>query len=124
MICIAAMLGFGIYILTQINSSFDTEMTGSNYTHNCIEASSLLYSEKTGIPIKPSQLPFEGGIIDKAQKAWNTDSCNTVMLTDTFGNQCLGSVGLAFYGYDKDQNGQWYCSNIDKNNLQRGNGIK
>lgn len=118
-VCMAGMLGFSIYILTQLSSSVDTEMTGSNYTHNCIEASGLIYSEKTGIPMKPSQIPFEGGIVDKAQKAWVADSCNTVMLTDTFGNQCLGNVGLAFYGYDKDANGQWYCSNIDKSIIKQ-----
>src|SRR5689334_22917078 len=79
-VCMAGMVRFSIYILTQLSSSVDNEMTGSNYTHNCIEASSLIYSEKTGIPMKPSQIPLEGGIVDKAQKAWIADSCNTVML--------------------------------------------
>lgn len=116
-ICMIGIVGFSVYILIQITSSVDTEMTGNNSTHNCIEASGILYSEKTGIPIKPSKIPFESSIVDKAQQAWSRDSCDSVTLTDDFGNQCLGSVGLAYYGETKDGFGQWYCQNIPKDTL-------
>ena len=118
-VLMVGMLGFGIYIWTQINSSIDTSMTGTNSTHNCIEASGILYSDKTGIPMK---LP--DNIVNNAKTAWVKDSCNTVMLTDTFGNQCEGSIGLAYYGQDKDGYGQWYCSNIPKQQIGVNNIVK
>ena len=106
------MLGFALYLLTQLNSAVDTSMTGNNSTHNCIEASTILYSDKTGIP-----MPIPANIVTNAKKAWSRDSCDYVMLTDDFSNHCEGSIGLVYYGMDSNGYGQWYCANVPKDQL-------
>ena len=104
------VLGFGVYICTQINSSRDDMFTSDNATSVCNLSAEVLSTKNT---VLQTQAEFSGFLPD-AEKAWSKSSCDTVLLTDNFGNTCLGSTGFKYNGLDKNGMGIFSCSNISQ----------
>ena len=102
------ILGFSVYIWTQINSSRDDMFTSDNATSVCILSAEVLSTKNSEL----STTAQITGFLPDAQKAWTKSSCDTVLLTDDFGNTCYGTTGFKYNGLDKNGMGIFSCSNI------------
>lgn len=108
-ICIAFGIGFSVYVLTSVSSNEYESMNSKNVTANC-DISGYVLSKNADK--NPYGVPSD--IKANAEKAWSKYNCQGLVLGDTFGNNCYGSVGFTYYSMRQDGVGLFYCSNIDK----------
>ena len=103
------MLGFAIYTLNDLHNQSYNSVNSKNVTANCDISGYVLAKDVNKTPYGiPDDLKIN------ANQAWSKYNCQGVLLGDTFGNNCYGSIGFTYYGLRQDGVGLFYCSNIEK----------